>query len=500
MCDAPVMPSDTVPCEQPVFVLTSSRSGSTLLRFILDTHPDLACPPETSVATACAGLARTWDLLEGVSGGARPVTEAMELPSHAIRAVRDAADRAFSRYLTKRGKRRWCDKSLDSYLLSDLMIELYPEAKFICLYRHCMDVIASGVEACPWGVTRFGFDPFVAQHPGNNVAAIGSYWLSAVQAIMAFEEKHPGACYRIRYEDLVTAPEETMAGVFSFLGERQVPGITRACFRSPHEGTGLGDEKIWFTDEVTMSSMGRGVRVPARALPEPLLRSVNEALSRLDYRVVDDQWNGACGQPDPRAHPPGDSVNGRKRAQSSWTEEAAAVTEAMRARVGSLGSPDVAARWPTVAGSAVALVVESADGGHRELRVGFGPSGACSVSAVNGQAGAEPVAKLIAGAATWRALLDRRSNLVTEMTGGRLRCVNKRDSYRIRSDEVHAIATVLGLAQVPVSDAPEPGDAAVPGARKLPGGSIRRPDLLGFGTRRRRSRMPAAVPVVVPRG
>jgi hypothetical protein len=32
----------------PVLVLCTGRSGSTLLRMLLDAHPDLACPPETS--------------------------------------------------------------------------------------------------------------------------------------------------------------------------------------------------------------------------------------------------------------------------------------------------------------------------------------------------------------------------------------------------------------------------------------------------------------------
>ncbi len=45
-------------------MLTSSRSGSTLLRFILDSHPELACPPETTVASACASLLRSWAVLE----------------------------------------------------------------------------------------------------------------------------------------------------------------------------------------------------------------------------------------------------------------------------------------------------------------------------------------------------------------------------------------------------------------------------------------------------
>ena len=185
-----------------------------------------------------------------------------------MRAVRDAVDQAFSRYLGKRGKRRWCDKSLDSYMVADLMIQLYPEAKFICLYRHCMDVIASGVEACPWGVTRYGFDPFVAQNPGNSVAAIGSYWLAAASTIMAFEREHPGACHRVRYEDLVTAPEETAAGIFSFLGERQAPGITRGLFPGPPRWQRLrGREDLVHRRGDRGTSMGRGVRVPAAALP-----------------------------------------------------------------------------------------------------------------------------------------------------------------------------------------------------------------------------------------
>ena len=46
----------------PVFILTGSRSGSTLLRFILDTHPDLACPPETNFTGAALHMLRSWDV------------------------------------------------------------------------------------------------------------------------------------------------------------------------------------------------------------------------------------------------------------------------------------------------------------------------------------------------------------------------------------------------------------------------------------------------------
>ena len=50
---------------EAVFVLCMGRSGSTLLRFLLDAHPDLACPPETSLPALCSQLAVVWSLIEG---------------------------------------------------------------------------------------------------------------------------------------------------------------------------------------------------------------------------------------------------------------------------------------------------------------------------------------------------------------------------------------------------------------------------------------------------
>jgi protein-tyrosine sulfotransferase len=266
-------PDPPIACDSPVFVLTSSRSGSTLLRFILDSHPELACPPETIVSSACAAMLGSWMILEEAGSEGKPLTGMGQLPPAGIAVVQSAMDQLFGAYLRRRGKRRWCDKSLDSHMNADLLIQAYPKAKFICLYRHCMDVIASGVEACPWGVSRFGFDPYVAQYSGNSVAAIGAYWMSCAQTIMKFEEEHPSSCHRIRYEDLVTAPEQIVAAMFDFLEVPRVPGITDDCFALPHESNGPGDEKIWFTDRVTASAMGRGVQVPSAALPGPRVRS-----------------------------------------------------------------------------------------------------------------------------------------------------------------------------------------------------------------------------------
>lgn len=477
MCHTRVMPDTQARGAElpqaPVFILTTSRSGSTLARFILDSHPDLACPPETSVSAALAQLARVWGILEDTGSGEPrpPMTPAAPSP-RAAAALRAAIDDAFRDYLLARGKKRWCDKSLDTFQFADIVAQVYPDAKFIVLTRHCMDVIASGVEICPWGLSRFGFDQFVAQFPGNSVAAIGSYWLACTQANLAFAETHPGSCHRVRYEDLVTAPEETAAAIFSFLGAAPAPGITVTAFATPHDSDGPGDEKIWFTSGVTGDSAGRGVNVPAAALPPPLRQLINETLAKLDYRTVEVDWNAVTGPVDPRSDArtttgkiaTADDIALGEEGMPGGDGEVQRTVQAIATRIATRSQADldaIAAHWPVVAGTTVRIMVQGVTGDHQEIRWHFP---AAAHGSVNGTANAgsdvaraernseasRQIPSIIAAPATWQSLLDGRSNFVTEITASRLRCVNPRDFHRLRSDEVHATAALLGLATIPL--------------------------------------------------
>jgi hypothetical protein len=55
-------------------------------------------------------------------------------------------------------------------------------------------------------------------------------------------------------------------------------------------------------------------------------------------------------------------------------------------------------------------------------------------------------------------------NPVTEITAGRLRCINRLETHRIRSDARHAVGTILGRAQIPTTRTP--GAAAVSGRER----------------------------------
>jgi hypothetical protein len=454
--------------DSPVFILTMARSGSTLLRFILDAHPSLCCPPELSVAATAAYLAHLWTVAEGVPSPATPTSLAEgQLTDHARAAIREAIQAPLVPYMTERGATRWCDKSLDGVLFARVAAALWPRAQFICLYRHCMDVIASGLEACRWGPDAFGFEEFAPQFPGNNVAAIGACWADMTARIIDFEKEYPERSLRVRYEDLVADAEEVAGRIFEFLSVPAIPGISRSCFAVAHDANGPGDAKIWFTAAVSAESVGRGREVPAHRLPAHVRANVNRALSELGYGEVGEDWD-ADPDPDPdrsagpdaakSAHPPpavaaGAFVHCRPRearharAANQGGEDAdlAAVTAALAARDSDRRATllgDIARCWPVLAGRVLSVEVTGPGAGRSEFRWNIpGPGWE--------RAEQTPLAALSAPAAVWRPVLDGTANLFVEVFGRRITSRGIANAHRRRTPEVHALGVLLGVAQFP---------------------------------------------------
>jgi hypothetical protein len=447
----------------PVIILTGARSGSTLLRFILDAHPQLACPPEAGLGVACGGLARVWSVLEaGVQAQDRN-QQPVELAPGAAAAIRTTLDGYYTEYLKRHEKQRWVDKSLDNAVYAKLIAQVFPDARFICLYRHCMDMIASGIESSPWGLTGFGFGEFARQYPGNSVAAVGAYWLENTRSILAFESQFSERCLRVRYEDLVSDPETVAADIFTFIGAKQVPGISEWCLAAEHDRSGPGDQKIWFTSKISDSSTGRGVQVPVHALPRPVIPLINESLAQLGYREVDENWNMSVGNVDPRT--------GQLPLETDDPENAA-FRDAVLALIAdqlSVGSGVFSSsRWPGLAGRHVHVVVEGNACAATELQWTFGvPDGLANPHGANPE-GSDPdradpdradpdgagspalSCGVIAGqASVWRSVLAGELNMAMEIIGGRIRCRSGLGAGLLVTPEVGALSDALGLAPAP---------------------------------------------------
>lgn len=281
--------------EAPVFIVCNARSGSTLLRYLLDVHPAIACPPETRTVAVARSLMGFSNDLTG-----NPTLERLirkrgrpEPTAQSVSTAREAITGIVAEHLATKGKTVWCDKSLDTVHSLELIARVFPEARFICLHRHAMDVVASLLESCRWGFGYFDIQPYVARQYNNLPMAMAEYWVHRTTIMTALEQSR-ASTYSLCYEHLVSDPAATLTGLLDFLGVESgadtVARMTDEAFHGSHD-LGAADWKIPLTSSVEQRSVERGRAVPLDLIREPLRGRMNALLATLHYPQVTEGWN-----------------------------------------------------------------------------------------------------------------------------------------------------------------------------------------------------------------
>ena len=271
----------------PIFILSCERSGSTLLRYIVDTHPDITCPPETSLGDLCFALYTTTYSL----GCELAPSEEIQRRSQAIEKVRQTISSLMAEYTTSKGKRLWCDKSPGNLQNVEMLNTVFPDAKYICLHRNCMDVVHSCLEVSRLGFMS-GLVPYVRKNPENLVAAGVDSWTDRTRKLLAFERANQRKCFRITYEAIVLDTVPTLEAMFAFLGLRFDTRLVGSVFQVRHD-IGPGDDRIRFSSQISKHSLGKGSKVARTLIPPDLLEQMNAVLSELNYPTVGPDWNSA---------------------------------------------------------------------------------------------------------------------------------------------------------------------------------------------------------------
>jgi hypothetical protein len=303
-------------------IVGAARSGTTLLRLLLDAHPEIGCPAEAGLPSLMSHMAGVWATVDADTRAEAPATDPGQqgpddlegglmavdqtdrdhlapdatsgtpMPDSAREWIRATTMIVMQRYCNRGDKRLYVDKSLDSVHYLGLVRQVFPNARYVLAFRHVMDTVASGIEASPWGFQAYGYAPYVHVSPANTVAALAKYWLDHVDQALAWETQHPETCLRVRYEDLVANPETTVREIQDFLAVRNdISVLQRAFDREPARGP--GDYKIEYTTAVHSTSVGHGKRVPVGMLPPPLLSAINEKLEALGYPPLGRSWNAS---------------------------------------------------------------------------------------------------------------------------------------------------------------------------------------------------------------
>jgi len=236
----------------PIVVLGCHRSGTSLLRRCLDSHSRISCPPETLFLES---LARVLDYPRAQSGLA-----AIDLPPEEAAAdLRALADRWMRRHAERERKPRWADKSPGVLAhLDGLQQIMGDQVQYVAIVRDGMDVAYSLGSARPrW----WQLEPYVGPD-GDLYLAAARYWAERNGRLRDFVDARPGRVHLLRYEVLVRHPEETLRGVFRFLGERWEPDVLD--FNRHDHRAGLEDHHVSTTTGFEDNS-GKH-----RRLPQPL--------------------------------------------------------------------------------------------------------------------------------------------------------------------------------------------------------------------------------------
>src|ERR1700730_6386049 len=178
---------------EPLFILSGPRSGSTLLRYILDTHSEIASPGEINLGPLCAQLEWT---IRGTRGEVMRLLSPERRQQEVIAETRAIVDRIMTSYLDLKQKRIWCDKSVRNLWDLEVLDAVFPEARFICLYRDSLDFVHSCLEDGRLGVMQ-PLAQYVVQHPTNFVAGMMSAWVDNTSQLLAVEQREPDRRIRI---------------------------------------------------------------------------------------------------------------------------------------------------------------------------------------------------------------------------------------------------------------------------------------------------------------
>ena len=224
--------------QSPVFVLCTLRSGSTLLRVLLNSHSKIFAPHELHLRYTAARLEKKWS---------RRTMTAIGLDEPALTYL--LWDRILHRELAASGKEIIVDKTPNNVFMPDRIRDCWPDARFIFLLRHPAAIAASRRE---W----LGPNP----DDEKNIERIRQY----CEALEAARQNYDGLT--VKYEDITQDPAEVTQRVCEFLEVEWEPDMIEygKFEHGPHKPA-LGD---W--SEKIKSGQVQKPKPPPPEVPEPL--------------------------------------------------------------------------------------------------------------------------------------------------------------------------------------------------------------------------------------
>jgi Sulfotransferase family len=191
---------------KPIFVFSISRSGSTLLQRIIAAHDGVATVSEPWLLLPMGYTLRPRGVhAEYVHGLMVDAIEdfCKELPAGRadyLAELRGAALRLYEKAAPS-GARYFVDKSPPYCLIAEEIMQLFPDGKFVFLWRNPLSVLASMIDTWgPWHPTLLSNELFVG-----------------LPRLLAAFQVHRARAHAVRFEDLVGGEEQSWRALMRYL-------------------------------------------------------------------------------------------------------------------------------------------------------------------------------------------------------------------------------------------------------------------------------------------
>lgn len=212
----------------PFFIIGNPRSGTSLLRLMLNSHPQMTVPPECGfalwlydrykdqnpadpavvnayIADVCASRKfETWGLEQGFIQEFARNSQPTDYPALASLIYRS--------YAAQQGKQPQLVGDKNNYYIKHLgeLGQAFPQAKIVFIVRDGRDV------ACSYrNLKDSKVDSKYKPDLPYDMQAIAQEWVDNNQAVLSVCNDD---VITVRYEDLLVAPQEQLTRICSFLG------------------------------------------------------------------------------------------------------------------------------------------------------------------------------------------------------------------------------------------------------------------------------------------
>jgi Sulfotransferase family len=227
------------------YIVGVDRSGTTLLRAMLASHPDLAIPDEANFRLKLSVEPEQYEEANGLdldafvsalfadrmfrSWGTSEEEIRMALRAAAPRSLSDAMRALFLHAARKEGKTRYGDKTPQAVMVMPRLSRLFPEARFIHIIRDGRDVALSHIHT-------EGFIPSAAE--------VAIKWKTMIERGQSDGRILGPERYReVRYEQLVEKPEAVLRSLCAYIELDFQPSMLRY-FERPLEVLGATQHGI----------------------------------------------------------------------------------------------------------------------------------------------------------------------------------------------------------------------------------------------------------------